>query len=204
VDIVTSTLDISIAYPPGWVQLPVTTSTKIEHDPDLEIWAKEKAARLVAQDGMPDAIAQRARELTQLTITCRARKDRYGFAFYPPDAGGLAAILDVQVLTPSRKHKQITFPLLEENYASYTQQTVGDIESARPDLPSGPALRVRRKQIEEPDEQGQGPLTESVTYAIHPPGFTDGVVMIMTWTSIGAGDELAAMADAIARTIRVR
>jgi hypothetical protein len=200
----TSRPTISMAYPPGWVQLPVAASVKIEHDADLEMWAKDKAAELLVPDGMPDTIAQRARELTQLTITCRARKDRYGFAFYPPGAGGLAAILDVEVLTPSRKHKQITFPLLEEIYASYTPQTVGDIEPSKTDLPSGPALRVRRKQIEEPDAQGQGPLTESVTYAITPLGFTDSVVMIMTWTSIGPGDELAAMADAIARTIRVR
>lgn len=200
----TSYLNIGIAYPPGWVQLPVAASAKLEHDPDVEAWAEQQARELIGPRGMPDDIAQRAKELTELTITSRARKDRYGFAFYPADAGGLAAILDVRELTPSRQHGQLSFPLLEQIYARPTHETVGDIETSHTDLPSGPALRVRRKQIEEPDAHGQGPLTESVTYAIMPPGVTDGVVMIMTWSSIGIGDELAEMADAIARTIRIR
>jgi len=81
--------------------------------------------------------------------------------------------------------------------------TVGDIETARVDLPSGPAVRVRGKRVEERDPTGQGTLMEGVTHAIRPPGFDGAVVAIMTWTAIQLGDRLAEMADAIAKTIRV-
>jgi hypothetical protein len=97
----------------------------------------------------------------------------------------------------------VSFDSLKKIFASYTPAVVGDTESSMIDLTSGPALRVRRKQVEEPDEDGQGTVTESVTYAIRPPGFGSAAIMIMTWTLIEVGDELAAMADAIAKTIRI-
>jgi hypothetical protein len=199
----TGYLHIRMAYPPGWLQLPVADSAKIEHDRKLEAWAEEKAREMLGPESPRDDVVDRMNQLAELTVTCRARKDRYGFAFYPDRGEGLAAILDVQELTPSREHGAITFDLLEKTYAKHTREIVGDIASTRVDLPSGPALRVRRKQIEEPDAQGQGPLTESVTYAIHPTGLTNAVVMIMTWMSLQAGDEFAEMGDAIAQTIRV-
>jgi hypothetical protein len=57
--------------------------------------------------------------------------------------------------------------------------------------------------VEEPDPAGQGALTESVTYAIHPSGLADAAVMTMSWTSVHVGDELTKMADAIAKTVRI-
>jgi hypothetical protein len=80
---------------------------------------------------------------------------------------------------------------------------VGDIETSEVELPCGPALRVRSKSLDEPDEQAQGLVMEEVTHAIRPPGQSDAIVATMTWTALEIGDKLAEMADAIARTIRV-
>ena len=112
-------------------------------------------------------------------------------------------MLDVKSYAPDRENPVVTLDLLEEIYAAHSVDTVGDIETARVDLPSGPAVRVRGKRVEERDPTGQGTLMEGVTHAIRPPGFDGAVVAIMTWTAIQLGDRLAEMADAIAKTIRV-
>lgn len=199
----TDYLHIQMAYPPGWVQLPVADSTSTRRDRELDAWAAGKAREMLGQNAPAEDVSQRARDLAELTVACRIRRDRYGVAYYPPGQPGLIAMLDVKELSPSREHGQISFGLLHQIYAQPTADTVGDIESSEVDLPAGPALRVRRKQVEEPDPAGQGTLTESVTYAIHPSGLADAAVMTMSWTSAHVGDELAEMADAIARTIRI-
>ena len=112
-------------------------------------------------------------------------------------------MLDVKSYGPDRENPVITLDVLEEIYGKASPDTVGDIETSKVDLPSGPAVRVRSKRIEEPDPAGQGTLVEGVTYAIRPPGFDSAVVTTMTWTVLHMSDQLAAMADAIAKTVRV-
>ena len=197
-----SDMRIGLSYPPGWVQLPVGTSKKLEGDKDLALWA-DRTAREMLPGSLPEAASDRARQLVHLTLGCRARRDRSGLAFYPKDADGMVAMLDVKSYAPDRENPVVTLDLLEEIYAAHSVDTVGDIETARVELPSGPAVRVRGKRVEERDPTGQGTLMEGVTHAIRPPGFDGAVVAIMTWTAIQLGDRLAEMADAIAKTIRV-
>lgn len=102
-----------------------------------------------------------------------------------------------------RASRRADHRVLQELYAKRSAETVGDVEIEQTDLPSGPALRVRGKCIEQADEQGQGLLMEAVTCAILPPGLADAVVATMSWTALQLGDKLAEMPDAIARTIRV-
>ena len=197
-----SDMKIGLNYPPGWVQLPIRPGKKLQIDKELNEWA-DSAAREMLGSAPPEQVRQRARDLAELTIGCRARRDRYGFVFYPPNARSLVAMLDVKSYAPDRENPVVTLDLLEEIYAAHSVDTVGDIETARVDLPSGPAVRVRGKRVEERDPTGQGTLMEGVTHAIRPPGFDGAVVAIMTWTAIQLGDRLAEMADAIAKTIRV-
>ena len=197
-----SDMNVDLAYPPGWIQLPVGLSKKLERDKDLDTWAANTAREMLA--GAPtDHVSERARQLTHLTVSCRARTDGSGLAFYPASAEGLVAMLDVKSYGPDRENPVITLDVLEEIYGKASPDTVGDIETSKIDLPSGPAVRVRSKRIEEPDPAGQGTLVEGVTYAIRPPGFDSAVVTTMTWTVLHMSDQLAAMADAIAKTVRV-
>jgi hypothetical protein len=197
-----SDMKIALSYPPGWVQLPVRPGKKLERDKELDAWA-DSAARKMLGGAPSEQVSRRVRDLAELTISCRARKDRYGFAFYPPGAQSLVAMLDVNSLASDRENPVITLDLLEQIYATVSPDTVGDVDTARVDLPSGPAVRVRSRRVEERDPAGQGTLTEGVIHAIRPPGFDGAVVATMTWTALQLGDKLAAMADAIAKTIRV-
>jgi hypothetical protein len=195
--------DIAFGFPKGWVQLPVTNGKKIQHDKDLEAWAAKRAPATLGPGTPPDQVRQRARNLVDATFSCRARKDWYGLVFYSPGATGLVAALDIERYVPSRTYPEISLDALEKIYARQKVETVGEIDSCRTGLPSGPAIRVRGKHVEEAGPSGQGTITEELTYAICPPGLADAVVMTMTWTALQLGDKLAEMADAIARTIRV-
>ena len=195
-------MSIGFSYPPGWIQLPVGISKKLEGDRQLAVWADQTAQRMLG-DADPDAMRERARQLVHLTVGCRARHDRSGLAFYPRPADGMVAMLDIKGYAPDRKNPVITLELLEDIYATPTADTIGDVLRSRVSLPSGPAVRVRTTRVEEPDPTGRGTVMEGVTFAIRPPGFDEAVVASMTWTALQLGDKLAEMADAIARTIRV-
>lgn len=195
-------MKIGLSYPPGWVQLPVGTSKKLGGDKQLEGWA-EQTAHAMLPDAPAEEVQERTRQLVHLTVSCRARKDRSGLAFYPKWADGMVAMVDVKSYRPDRENPVITLDLLEEIYASASADTVGDVQAARVDLPSGPAIRVRSKRVEEHDPTGQGTIMEGVIHAIRPPGFDGAAILTMTWTALQLGDKLAEMADAIARTVRV-
>jgi hypothetical protein len=196
-------IHIDLSYPPGWVPLPVGFSKNLRRDTQLDEWAAAQARSLLGSAATPEQIHERASNLAELTIACRAHHDHYGLAFYPDGGSRLVATIDVKSYAPDREDSILTMDLLEEIYARRTADIVGDIHSSRTLIPSGPAIRIRSKRVEEGDSRGQGTLTESVTYAIRPPDVDQAVVMTMTWTSIEVGDELTAMGDAIARTIRV-
>jgi hypothetical protein len=195
--------NIEFSYPKGWVQMPTDSKKILERDRDLEKWAAETARAILGPDASPDMLEQRAGELTQLTKGSRARKAWYGLAFYPVGAPAFISLLDIKRVTPDRQYPELTLDLLQGMYAKYSADTVGDLEVSRTELPSGPAVRVRGKQIEGRDPAGQGALIEEVTHAIRPPGTGDAVVMQMSWTELRLGDKLAEMADAIAKTVRV-
>jgi len=195
--------DITFGFPEGWVQLPVTNSTKVKHDKELERWAAGKAPRTLGGTATPEQLARRERDLVELTVGCRLRKDWYGLVFYPHSTAGLIAALDIERYVPSRKYPQINLEVLRGIFGREAADTVGEIVSSRTDLPSGPALRVRSKHVEDPDPAGLGTISEELTYAICPPALTDALVLTMSWTALQLGDKLAQMADAIARTIRV-
>jgi hypothetical protein len=197
--------ELGFSFPPGWTQLPVLEGRKVlERDKDLEAWSAENARAMLGPGAPAGQVRQRAAELTRLTIGSRARHALYGLAFYPAGASGLVAILDAKRVVPDRKkYPELTLDALAEVYAARTPQTAGDIDVSQASLPSGPAVRVRSRQVEDPDANGQGILTEGVTHAILPPGMDDSVVVTMTWTALQLGDKLAAMADAIANTIRI-
>ena len=196
--------DIKFSYPEGWVQLPVTGSGEVpEHGIELEQWAADTARATLGPDAPPDLVQERATELAGLTMGSRARQAWYGLAYFPAGAPGLVALLDVLRLVPDPDYPEITLDLVQGMYAQDSADTVGELETSRTELPSGPAVRIRAKQLEGRDPAGRGTLTEGVTHAIRPPGTRDAVITQMSWTALPLGDQLAEMADAIAGSIVV-
>jgi hypothetical protein len=197
--------ELDFSFPKGWVQLPVLENKKaFSNDKKVEAWSMAQAQTMLGAGATQEQLEHRARELAALTYGARARNDMYGLAFYPSGSPGAVALLDVKHLIPDRQSETLTFDDLRELYAKHSADTVGDVDESQTELPSGPALRIHRKRAEGGDPTGQGTIMEGVTYAIRPPGMDDAIVMIMTWAALQFGDRLAMMADAIAKTIKVR
>lgn len=193
---------IDLSYPPDWVRLPVGKGKEPGQDTGLDAWAGDQARKMLP-GAPPGQVDIRAGELVSLTLGCRARKDRFGFAFYPPFSGGLVAVLDVKSYAPDPDHPEITLSQLEGIYRKVLAESVGESQVSKVDLPSGPAIRVRAKRMEDSDPAARGTFVEGITHAIRPTGYEDAVVTTMTWTALHLGDELAQMADEIARSIRI-
>jgi hypothetical protein len=152
-----------------------------------------------------DQREQRTRQLASATYAARAREAMYGLVFYTmPTAPGPLAFLDVMRIIPDRRtYPELTFEVLHKIYAEPGADSLGGIDEQQVELPSGPALRVRRQRAEPGDPTGQSTVMEGVTYAIRPPGITDAIVVTMTWAALAYGDRLATMADAIAQSVQV-
>jgi hypothetical protein len=196
--------ELDFSVPPGWVQLPVLENRRaLRGDRKVAAWAAGQAQAMLGANAVPEEVAPRAAELANLTYEARARGAMNGFALYPPRRRGLVGILDVKRLVPDRVYPELTFDALRKIYAKPSADTVGDIGEEQIDLASGPALRVHRKRAESRDPTGQSVVMEGVTYAIRPPGITDAIVMTMSWGALQLGDHLAAMADAIAQTVKI-
>ncbi len=107
----------------------------------------------------------------------RAREAMYGLVFYTmPTAPGPLAFLDVMRIIPDRRtYPELTFEVLHKIYAEPGAGSLGGIDEQQVELPSGPALRVRRQRAEPGDPTGQSTVMEGVTYAIRPPGITDAI-----------------------------
>ncbi|MBV9794663.1 MAG: hypothetical protein JO016_12065 [Actinobacteria bacterium] len=190
----------------GWVRLPVRDNPgKFARDRKVEAWAAGQARSMLGDSAEPERLNERAQQLTRATYGARARDALHGLVFYTePDAPGPLAFLDVLRLVPDQQvYPELTTGVLRELFAQPSAGTLGDIDEQQVDLPGGPALRVRRQRAEPSDPTGQSTVMEGVTYAIRPPGLDDAIVVTMTWAALQYGDRLAAMAEAIARSVRI-
>jgi hypothetical protein len=120
-------------------------------------------------------LAQRTSQLTAATYGARARNALHGLVFYTmPTAPGPLAFLDVARGTPI------------------------------PNSPSRPCARSTPRTRPTPSAESTSTRsTLGVTYAIRPVGIDDAIVVTMTWAALPYGERLAAMADAMARSVRV-
>ena len=196
--------ELDFSFPPGWIQLPVLDNKKaFSNDKNVEAWSVKQAQAMLGTGATQERLEHRARELATVTYGARARNAMYGLAFYTPSSPGPVALLDVKRLIPDRTYPDLTFEVLRELYAKPTADTVGNVDEEQVDLPSGPALRVHSKRVELGDPTGQGTVMEGVTHIIRPLETGDALVMVMTWAAVQASDRLAAMADAIADTVKI-
>lgn len=191
-------LRIEVSHPPGWMQLPLLGSG-VHQGRGLNAWATSMAQQILAKNrGRP--VRQMARDLARLTTDCRTRRVQLGYVFYPIGIGRRLAQLDFEVFAPDPENPVITLDLLESIYGCVDEDPCGAATSSRVNLPCGPAVRIRAARAQEA-RLGHATLTEHVTYAIRPAGFTHAIVATMTWETLSLGDKLAEMADGIARTI---
>jgi hypothetical protein len=197
--------DFKFSIQEGWVQLPVLDNPdKFAHDRKVQAWSERQARAMLGEDAGRDQLRERPTSWPHRPTRPGPATPHTGWLYSMPTAPGPLAFLDVLRGVPDRHvYPELTFDALREVYATDSAGTLGAIDTQQVELPSGPALRVRRQRAEPGDPTGQSTVMEGVTYAIRPPGINDAIVVTMTWAALQYGDRLAKMADAIARSVQV-
>lgn len=192
---------VELSHPPGWVRLPLL-ECPVGHRSELDAWTTSMAQRILAKR-RGRAVRRVALDLARLTQDSWARQVRLGYAYYPPGSRRLLAQLRLEAFKPDRGNPVISLDLIERVYRERYADALNTAAKRRIDLPCGPAIRIRSMHVAEAGEWEAANLIEEVTHLVCPSEFNIAIIATISWQMLSLGDKLAAMADAIARTIVV-
>ena len=187
----------SLAPGPRWVRLPLDV-------PAADGWQDEAAGRLVPPGTPDDLRADLAQQLEFWLGDCRDRGVPAALALVPEPIARVAALAELHTYAPDPADPEAgTINWLYSNLAADQEPASGPAIRERFELPAGPAVRLRGIYAESPDQEGSGMLVERVMHAVRPPQIGDLLLLSTTWAMLALGDELAARADDLARTLSV-
>lgn len=196
------TLSITTPQEPGWLKLPARPvkrklfGSKRGLEKPLTDWADAHARDALGPDAAAEMVSAYAELLASLARSSQERGDRLAFAWFT-EPGGLPAA-QMSVSTFGSVQKPPTMDSLEDKFAWKDGRT-GPLEVERTELPSGPAVRVRREQGNDDGDNG----TVSVTYAVLPPSMKEALVFTMLWDLSDDVPSLTETADRTAYSLRV-
>lgn len=199
-------LSITLPRGQGWVQLLVEPpkrkllGSKRGLEKPLTDWAAAQARATFGPDSAPDAVSAYTDMLTRLARSGRERGEKLAFVWFP-EPGGLP-VAQISVSTLSSAGEPPTLDALKEKFGWRDSQT-GPLEVERMDLPSGPAVRVRREQATGDGGDGSPDVVVSVTYAVLPPQLKSALVYRMFWPLSEDEPVFNEIADSAAKTLRV-
>jgi len=196
------TLSITTPQEPGWLKLPARPAkrklfgSKRGLEKPLTDWADAHARDALGPDAAAEVVSAYAGLLASLARSSQERGDRLAFAWFSEPGGLPAAQMSVSTFGSSQEPPALDS--LEEKFAWKDGQT-GPLEVERTELPSGPAVRVRREQAGDDGDDA----TVSVTYAVLPPSMKEALVFTMLWDRSDDAPSLTETADATACSLRV-
>jgi hypothetical protein len=186
-----------IICPTDWVPLPLDPAD------DVKRWAKRTATELCERSSAAgyglDAGALR-KDLRRWAEDSRDRAPLYGFAFYPDGFDSALALLEVEVIRPDDTVPRLSLDWLAD---TFTTHEFGPPRISHPEVPIGPAVRLRQNFAADGMSRGPGVLLQTVTYGILPDGTDNAVVLLVSWTAPGIDEEIEDASDSIARTVTV-
>lgn len=189
-------LKVDIGVPGGAIQLPVDDSLSRA---DLESWAESVAFSRLAPNTPRDVVAALSEALLTAAADSHTRRPALAFSFCPQPEHGELARIEVRGLKADAG-------LTVEELAGYFGRTLSisleQPETTRGELPIGQAVRARHRFQGSIDEFGEGPVLQTVAYAIRTEG-VDGVLLFtVTWQALFFSDELFELADKLAATLQ--
>lgn len=189
-------LNVDIGVPGGAIQLPTDTSLS---EADLAGWAESVAFSRLAPNTPRDVVAGLSEALLEAAADSRTRHPALAFSFCPQPEHGELARIEVRGLTAE---PNLTVDALAAYFGSVLPISLEQPETVRGDLPIGQAVRARHRFQGSADEFGEGPVMQTVAYAIRTEG-VDGVLLFtMTWQALFFSDELFELADKLAATLQ--
>jgi len=203
---------LRFSVPDAWTELPVLDDwTAYENDPVLVAWARRQAQAMLGADATADQVVDRAATLAALTYAARAQGVHYSLAFFAANPYEVAGTLNVRQVIPGRKGRPLSPGAVREAFGQPPADLPGkledvQVEETQAELPSGPALRIVRRETRRDAETGRVWHPETVVWTVWPPNASVAVVMVFLWSfsySPEFQEQLAQTAEAIASSVAV-
>jgi hypothetical protein len=203
---------LRFSVPEAWTLLPVLDNWMAhEHDAALVAWARQEARAMLGPDASTGDVAGRAMTLAKLTYAARIQGIHYSLAFFAAHPYEVAGTLNVRQVMAGRKGQRLSPDAVREAFGQPPPDLPGRLEDAqveetRAELPSGPALRIVRRETRRDDQTGQVWHPETVVWTVWPPGVSDTVVMVFLWSSNyppGFRAQLAELAEGVAGSLEM-
>ncbi|MFF0450438.1 hypothetical protein ACFYT4_29320 [Streptomyces sp. NPDC004609] len=189
--------ECSIELGPGWVDMTLRTGTTAE--------AEALAGQIVGLRGARAMTIDKGAffaDLVERAVRLNDGGPIMAAVCYAENGEALAdfVIDSYREEGPTRPRRAEVHTLLL-NWAGV--ETTGENEVTYPDLPSGPAVRVRSKvrtkQMLGLWHQDSG----TVRYAVAPPGLRSLIVVTANWQNMDRSDEIAWLVDELMLTLQV-
>src|ERR1700744_2592765 len=196
--------------PEAWTPLPVLDNWEAhEHDTALIGWARRQARSMLGPDATVSQVAGRAMTLAKLTYAARVQGVHYSLVYFAADPYEVAGTLNVRQVIADRKGQRLSPGAVRDAFGQPPDGLPGRVEDAqveetRTDLPSGPALRIVRRETRRDDQTGQVWHPETGVWTVWPPDVGDAVVMVFLWShrySPEFREQLARLAEEVAGSL---
>ena len=166
---------------------------------------------MLGPDATARQVAGRAATLAALTYAARTQGVHYSVAFFAKDPYEVAGTLNVRQVIAGRKGQRLTPGAVRQAFGQPSNDLPGkledvQVEETKADLPSGPALRIVRREIRRDDETGRVWHPETVVWTVWPPNVGVAVVLVFLWSfsySPEFRDQLAQTAENVASSVVV-
>jgi hypothetical protein len=203
---------LRFSVPDAWTELPVLDNwTAYEHDTALVTWARRQARAMLGADATADQVVDRAATLAALTYAARTQGVHYSLAFFAANPYEVAGTLNVRQVIPGRKGRRLSPDAVRQAFGQPSNDLPGKLEDVQVEeteagLPSGPALRIVRRETRRDDETGRVWHPETVVWTVWPPNVDVAVVLVFLWSfsySPEFRDQLAQTAENVASSVAV-
>jgi hypothetical protein len=203
---------LRFSVPDAWTELPVLDHwTAVENDATLVAWARQQARAMLGPDATADQVVDRAATLAALTYAARTQGVHYSLAFFAANPYEVAGTLNVRQVIPGRKGRPLSPDAVRKAFGQPSADLPGkledvQVEETEAELPSGPALRIVRRETRTDAETGRVWHPETVVWTVWPPNVDVAVVLVFLWSfgySPEFQDQLAQTAETIASSVAV-
>ena len=189
-------LRVDIGVPGGAIQLP--TDAALSED-ELAGWAESVAFGRLAPETPRDVVALFTEALLEAAADSRTRHPALAFSFCPQPEHGELARIEVRGLTADA---DLTIDALAGYFGAVVPYSLEPPETTQGVLPIGSAVRIRHRFQGSSDEFGEGPVLQTVAYAIRTEGVNGVLLFTVTWQALFFSDELFDLADKLASTLQ--
>lgn len=192
-------LGVAVRIPEAGIQLPV------DELGDLSSWAETTALSRLAGSGRPYT-AEQARSLATALLAAtedsRQRNVTLAISFCPHPQGGELARIEVRDFAPSVGMPQLPSP---QEFASWLaapgQGAMEKPDVVYGDLPLGPAVRIRARQLGDPDVDGDSVIVWNDIYFVRARAADVAVALSVTWVAGMYEDALGELCDRLAESL---